>query len=103
MRSCEPNRKKMESFLKGRDIEKDIEVFKLLSNPIRLRIALLLAEGEELCTCDLEKILECEQTLISHHMRPFKELDLVTDRRDGKWKHYSLKNKRVKKILEVMR
>ncbi len=101
MQSCEPNRKKLEKILKGQNVGQQVEIFKLLSNPIRLKIALLLSNGEELCTCDLEELLGCEQTLISHHMRPFKELDLVTERREGKWKHYALKDKKVKKILEI--
>lgn len=91
---------KLERFLKGQDIGQQVEIFKLLSNPIRLKIALLLSHGEELCTCDLETILGCEQTLISHHMRAFKELDLVEERREGKWKHYSLKDGLVKRILK---
>jgi DNA-binding transcriptional ArsR family regulator len=100
MEACESNIKKLE---KGYNPAKDIKIFKLLSNPIRLKIALLLSDGEELCTCDLERILECEQTLISHHMKPFKELDLVAERREGKWKHYTLKDERVKKILEIIK
>ncbi len=103
MQSCKPDRKKLERTLKGRDIKKNVEVFKLLSNPIRLKIALLVSHSEGLCTCDLEEILGCEQTLISHHMRSFKELGLVTERRDGKWKHYTLKDERVKKILEIIK
>jgi DNA-binding transcriptional ArsR family regulator len=103
MQSCKPNRKKLERILKGQDIDQQVEIFKLLSNPIRLKIALLLSHGEELCTCDLEELLGCEQTLISHHMKPFKELGLVTERRDGKWKHYALTDERVKKILEIIK
>ena len=103
MEACKPGIRKLERLLEEYDTAWHLEIFKLLSNPIRLKIALLLSDGEELCTCDLEKILGCEQTLISHHMRPFKDLDLVTERRDGKWKHYSLKDERVKKILEAVR
>jgi len=103
MQSCTPNRKKLEKILKGQNVGQQVEIFKLLSNPIRLKIAILLSHGEELCTCDLEELLGCEQTLISHHMKPFKELDLVTERRDGKWKHYTLKDERVKKILEIIK
>lgn len=99
MEACKPNIEKLEEH----NAAEYIEIFRLLSNPIRLKIAMLLSDGRELCTCDLERILECEQTLISHHMRPFKELGSVTERRDGKWKHYSLKDERVKKILETVR
>lgn len=102
MDDCKPDIKKLEKLIKEQNTGKHLEIFKLLSNPIRLKIALLLSGGGELCTCDLERILECEQTLISHHMRPFKELGLVTERRDGKWKRYSLKDEWVKKMLKAM-
>jgi DNA-binding transcriptional ArsR family regulator len=101
--SCKPDRKKLERFLKGQDIGQQVEIFKLLSNPIRLKIALLLSRDAELCTCDLEDILGCEQTLISHHMRAFKDLGLVKERREGKWKHYSLKDEQLKTILKFLK
>lgn len=102
MDDCKPDIKKLEKLIKEQNTSEYLEIFKLLSNPIRLKIALLLSCEGELCTCDLERILECEQTLISHHMRPFKELGLVTERRDGKWKRYSLKDEWVKKMLKAM-
>jgi ArsR family transcriptional regulator len=65
------------------------EVFKALSEPIRLRIMALLTVGE-LCVCDLTCVLGMPQSTISRHMNRLKVNGLVSDRRSGKWIHYSL-------------
>lgn len=80
---------------------KTLKVLKVLSNPIRLKIAFLLLDGE-LCICELERILKKEQTLISHHMKAFKELNLVKERRNGKWRYYSLRDEKLREILTVL-
>ncbi len=69
-----------------------VEVFRGLSEPIRLRIVALLTEGE-LCVCDLMEVLDMPQSTISRHMARLKSSGLVIDRRAGKWVHYSLANK----------
>ncbi len=63
------------------------ELFKGLSEPIRLRIAILLLD-QELCVCDLMAVLKLPQSTISRHMSRMKASGLVTDRRNGKWVHY---------------
>ncbi|MFQ6137366.1 MAG: ArsR/SmtB family transcription factor, partial [Candidatus Hydrothermarchaeales archaeon] len=78
-----------------------LEIVKLLANPTRLKIAFLLSKNE-LCTCDLEKILDKEQTLISHYIRAFKDLDLLDERRDGKWRYYSINGQKLKRLINVM-
>ena len=67
----------------------ETEIFKALSEPIRLRIMALLATGE-LCVCDLTRVLQMPQSTISRHMSRLKVNGLVKDRRAGKWIHYSL-------------
>lgn len=62
-------------------------LFKGLSDPTRMRIAMLLL-GRELCVCDLMGVLNLPQSTISRHMSRMKSADLVVDRRDGKWVHY---------------
>ena len=64
-----------------------IELFKGLSEPIRLRIAILLLD-QELCVCDLMAVLKLPQSTVSRHMSRMKASGLVTDRRNGKWVHY---------------
>lgn len=66
----------------------EIEIFKALADPIRLRVIILLLYGE-LCVCDLIAVLNLPQSTISRHMGRLRTAGLVRDRREGKWVHYS--------------
>jgi len=66
-------------------------VFKALSDPTRLRLLNLLAEGE-VCVCFLCDVLRLVQPKVSRHLAYLKRAGLVTARRDGKWMHYSWTN-----------
>jgi DNA-binding transcriptional ArsR family regulator len=63
---------------------------KALSDPTRLRVALALRDGGELCVCDLSWVCERSDKLISHHVRQLRAAGLVRSRRDGKMVMYSL-------------
>ena len=63
--------------------------FRALSDEKRLRILQLLSGGER-CVCELTKPLEAGQSLLSFHMKTLKEAGFVSDRRDGRWIHYSI-------------
>jgi len=70
-------------------MEAAIKIFKALSDDTRLRIYLLLLQGE-LCVCELVNILNMEQSRISHSVRILKEAGLVVNRREGKWIIYAV-------------
>jgi DNA-binding transcriptional ArsR family regulator len=61
-----------------------------LGDPTRLRVALALRDGGELCVCDLAWVLGRAQNLVSHHVRRLKAAGLVRSRRDGKMVMYAL-------------
>lgn len=63
---------------------------KALGDPTRLTLAAALADGDELCVCDLSWILERAENLVSHHLRLLRSANLVTSRRDGKMVMYAL-------------
>ena len=65
------------------------QVFKALSEPIRLRILLLLSHGE-LCVCDLVAVLGTAQSTVSRHLLVLRTAGLITARRKGKWTYYRL-------------
>jgi ArsR family transcriptional regulator len=63
---------------------------KLLADPTRRRIFLLLMRGET-CNCELTGLLGLPQNLISHHLRALREAGLVRSRRDeqdARWIYY---------------
>lgn len=71
-------------------VERMARQAKALSDPTRLTLALMLADGGELCVCDLSWVLERAENLVSHHLRLLRSEDLVSSRRDGKMVIYSL-------------
>jgi ArsR family transcriptional regulator len=66
-----------------------LAVFHALSDETRLSIVRRLAGGER-CVCDLQDLLDAAQSRLSYHLRTLKDAGLITDRRDGRWVHYSL-------------
>ena len=71
-------------------MEQLIQLFKALSEEARLRIVMLLTNGE-LCVCDLMAILEEPQSKISRHLAYLTHSGLTKGKRVGVWMHYSLK------------
>lgn len=63
---------------------------KALADPTRLTLIVALAEGGELCVCDLSWIVERAQNLVSHHLRLLRSAGLVENRRDGKMVLYAV-------------
>lgn len=66
------------------------QTLKALSDPIRLRIVLLLQAEGELCVCDLMAVLKLPQSTVSRHLAYLKRSCWVDIRREGVWMHYSL-------------
>jgi len=62
-------------------------IFKALSDETRLRIYLLLGQGE-LCVCHIQAALGTTQTKVSRHLGVLRNAGLVTSRRDGLWMYY---------------
>jgi ArsR family transcriptional regulator len=67
-----------------------LRTLRLLTDPSRLRILLLL-EREELSVAELQEILGMGQSTISTHVSQLKQAALVEDRRSGKNILYRLK------------
>ena len=75
-----------------------IKIFSALSDQTRLRLYMILAEGE-LCVCELTCALDTEQSRISHSLKILKEAGLICSRRIGKWMFYSLPSNQDNKWL----
>jgi len=66
-----------------------IKILRVLADPNRLRILLLLG-SEELSVAELQEILAMGQSTISTHLSQLKQAGLVEDRRAGKSSLYRL-------------
>jgi ArsR family transcriptional regulator, arsenate/arsenite/antimonite-responsive transcriptional repressor len=78
-----------------------IQRFKALGDGMRLRILSQLAGGEH-CVCDLMDALDAGQSLLSFHLRTLKDAGLVTDRRAGRWVHYSINAEALAEMEELL-
>jgi len=71
-------------------MEQLVQFFKALSDETRLRIMMLLTQGE-LCVCDLMFVLDEPQSKVSRHLAYLKHSGLTNSKRAGVWMHYRLK------------
>jgi len=67
---------------------------KVLADPTRLRLAVLLSPKGETCVCTLAEILAEPEYKISHHLSLMRSAGLVEARRDGTWMYYKLSRPR---------
>src|SRR5438128_1940100 len=83
-----------------------INLLRLLADPTRLRLLLLLEE-EELSVAELQEILGMGQSRISSHLGQLKRAGVVDDRRSGKNVYYgpakvSAKAARVREMVRIL-
>jgi ArsR family transcriptional regulator len=78
--------------------------FKLLSDPIRLRILSLIANAPEatMCGCELPEILDRSQPTVSHHLSQLTEAGLLTREQRGKWAWFSVETDRVSVLRDAL-
>jgi ArsR family transcriptional regulator len=76
---------------------------KAISNGTRLCVISLLSEHDELNVSQLGEQLQCEQSLLSHHLTDMRAKGILNYRRDGKNCYYSLKNKQIVQIIDCIR
>lgn len=73
-------------------MKRTAQIFKALSDEIRLRIINLLQASGELCVCDLMAVLDLPQSTVSRHLAYLRNANLVVDQRKGVWMYYQLIN-----------
>lgn len=78
------------------------DILKTLSDPTRLRL-LALVSREELTVAELQEILGMGQSRISSQLALLRQVNLVSDRREGKNAFYSLRPQLPAKTLSLLR
>ena len=63
---------------------------KALGHPVRLGIALRLADEGGTCACDFAELFSVSQPAVSQHLKVLREAGLVRTRREGTQIYYSL-------------
>jgi ArsR family transcriptional regulator len=64
--------------------------FKVLGDPVRLRVLSLIAArpGGDVCVCEITDAFDLTGPTISYHLRQLREAGLVDCRRRGTWVYY---------------
>ncbi len=77
------------------------DLFKLLSDPSRVRLLFALVEAGELCVCDLAATVGAQESSVSHALRLLRTAGIVRNRRDGRMVYYSLDDAHVRLLLDL--
>lgn len=72
------------------DIETLAMEMQALADINRVRILHLLLLVDELCVCDIERVLAVPQARVSRHLTILRNSGWVAARRDGRWMHYRI-------------
>lgn len=81
-------------------LEKACTVLKSIAHPVRMSIIELLDKNVQMNVSEMQEQLQIEQAALSHHLISMKDKNILKCHRDGKNMVYSLKEKRIVKILE---
>jgi len=76
--------------------------FKIVADENRLRILVLLENGPMNVT-DIHSKLKLPQNLTSHHISKLKSLELLLEKREGTFRHYSLNIKKLKEFNRLFK
>jgi ArsR family transcriptional regulator len=88
--------------LAERDAEELAAAFKVVADPVRLRLLSLIAEAGEICSCDLVTLIGRSQPTISHHMSVLADAGLVHREKRGKWAWYSVAPERLAVLRDAL-
>jgi ArsR family transcriptional regulator, arsenate/arsenite/antimonite-responsive transcriptional repressor len=97
-------------------VERLVALGRALSDPIRVRMLSMMADGrsccdfsvsgvpvaegdEGICVCEFEDQFGMGQSKVSYHMKKLKDAGLVREERRGKWAFYSLNQESASRLL----
>ena len=64
--------------------------FKVMADPVRLRLLSIIAAQGETCACNLTEPLGKSQPTISHHLSVLTDAGLLRREKRGKWAWYAV-------------
>jgi ArsR family transcriptional regulator len=97
-------------------VERLVALGRAISDPIRVRMLGMMAEGRSccdlpdlgvpaeeqdngLCVCEFEDYFGMGQSKVSYHMKKLKDAGLVREEKRGKWSFYSLDRETAGELL----
>ncbi len=90
--------------IKSDEAEELAAGFKLLADPVRLRILSLIANapGGEMCGCDLPATIGRSQPTVSHHLSLLSQAGLLTREQRGRWAWFKVEPDRVAVLRDAL-
>jgi ArsR family transcriptional regulator len=100
----------------GERVERLVALGGTLSDPIRVRMLGMMAEGRGccglpnrgvtaedqeagICVCEFEQYFGMGQSKVSYHLRKLKDAGLVREEKRGKWSFYAVDKEAVESLL----
>jgi ArsR family transcriptional regulator, arsenate/arsenite/antimonite-responsive transcriptional repressor len=71
-------------------MENTLVIAKALADGNRMRVITALLGRDELCVCQIVKVLGLSGATVSRHMSILQRAGLVQSRKDGRWVYYRL-------------
>ncbi len=77
-------------------------ILKAMANETRLCVVMQLSREGEKSVTELMGNMECEQSLLSHHLTDMRAKGILNCRRSGKNSFYSLSDHRITNVLKCL-
>lgn len=74
------------------------ELLRQVADPVKIKIFWLLSHGEE-CVINISAFLGMTSPAVSHHLRPMRELGIISARREGQEVYYKIQDSEQCKLL----
>ncbi|GAB7021017.1 ArsR/SmtB family transcription factor [Halostagnicola bangensis] len=79
----------LEAMVDADVVSDDVRTLSALGNETRYRLVRLLVEADdELCVCEITPLVDVSDSAVSHALSNLVAADLVTKRKDGRWRKY---------------
>ncbi|MFC0469396.1 ArsR/SmtB family transcription factor [Halalkalibacter kiskunsagensis] len=85
--------------LTGQRFDRLADMFKVLADETRVKIAYALCQQKELCVCDVASIIGTTNATASHHLRHLRNLRIAKSEKRGKLVFYSLDDEHIRTLL----
>jgi ArsR family transcriptional regulator len=93
----------MEAPLSEHQADELARAFKVLADPVRLRLLSLIASRPaETCACELVEALDRSQPTISHHLSALHDAGLLSRDKRGRWVWYRAVPARIAALREAL-
>ncbi|OUS68541.1 transcriptional regulator [Paenibacillus sp. MY03] len=87
--------------LSKNDFQDMAQIFKVLADHTRLKVAYALCDEDELCVCDVANIIGSTMATASHHLRLLRNMGIANYRKEGKLVFYSLGDEQLKQMIRL--